>query len=73
VGKKGLLPETGSLFLAAVPGRPATASLLPEIHVTVLQTGDIFEQFTQALALRKFCETSSLTIISGPTRTADIE
>jgi L-lactate dehydrogenase complex protein LldG len=67
------IAETGSLVLAAGPGRPATASLLPEIHVALMRIGDLQERLAQALQLPEVSQASSLAIISGPSRTADIE
>ena len=76
VGLTGALAgvaETGSLLLPAGPGRPPTASLLPEIHLAVLRGEDIHERLVQALSLPEVRQASSLAIVTGPSRTADIE
>jgi L-lactate dehydrogenase complex protein LldF len=65
--------ETGTLVLTGGAGRPLTASLLPEIHIAVLKTRDIYEKLPQVLHLRELREAASATLITGPSRTADIE
>jgi L-lactate dehydrogenase complex protein LldF len=67
------IAESGTLILPAGPGRPQTASLLPEIHVAVLNAGDIVERLAEALAQPEIPYHSSLALITGPSRTADIE
>lgn len=64
-----LIAETGSILLSHPPG--AIASLLPETHVVVATANQIVERLEDALAIA----TSSpfYTIITGPSRTADIE
>jgi L-lactate dehydrogenase complex protein LldF len=65
--------ETGTLALALAPGRPLTASLLPEVHLAVLRAGDIYADFGSLLKLPQVRQASSAVLISGPSRTADIE
>jgi L-lactate dehydrogenase complex protein LldG len=67
------IAESGTLVLAAGPGRPQTASLLPEIHIAILNAGDIVERLAEALAQPEIRSVSSLALITGPSRTADIE
>ena len=65
--------DTGSLLLTGGPGCPQTASLLPEIHLAVLRAGDIYANLPQVLQLREVREAGVTTLVSGPSRTADIE
>ena len=65
------IAETGALALAGGPGRPQSASLLPEIHIAVLRVKDIYPD--TASFFRVAGAQPSLTLISGPSRTADIE
>jgi L-lactate dehydrogenase complex protein LldF len=65
--------DTGTLVLPGGPGRPLAASLLPEIHLAVLRERDIFENLQAALQLREIREASSVALVTGPSRTADIE
>jgi L-lactate dehydrogenase complex protein LldG len=54
-------------------GRPQTASLLPEVHIAILKAGDIYETLLEVLELRELHHASAVDLISGPSRTADIE
>lgn len=76
VGLTGALAgiaETGSLVVTSGPGRPLTASLLPEIHLAVLQSDSIYKNLNQVLKLPGVTESAAAVIISGPSRTGDIE
>ena len=67
------IAETGSLVLTGGPGRPMTASLLPELHIAILRAKDICENLRKALSLSQVQAASSAVLITGPSRTADIE
>lgn len=73
------LAETGSLVLPAGPGRPGTASLLPEIHLAILHSEDILPNLESLLSgsdaskLQAVLDAPSVALVSGPSRTADIE
>jgi len=67
------ITETGSLVLAGGRGRPMSASLLPELHIAVLRAKDICEDLAQALSLSQLQAANSAVLITGPSRTADIE
>jgi L-lactate dehydrogenase complex protein LldF len=67
------IAESGSLILTGGPGRSPSASLLPEIHLAVLRFRDLYERLSQPLDLPEVRQASSLVIITGPSRTADIE
>jgi L-lactate dehydrogenase complex protein LldF len=73
------IAETGTLVLPAGPGRPLTASLLPELHIAILRASEIHPDLRTALAGERLTrliastEASSVVLISGPSRTADIE
>jgi L-lactate dehydrogenase complex protein LldF len=76
VGLTGALAgiaRTGSLALTSGEGRPITASLLPEVHIAVLRKEDICENLAEALRLPQIRQAASSVIITGPSRTADIE
>lgn len=63
--------ETGSLVLAAGPGKPQAASLLAPLHLAVLRS----ERIVPGLAtLLERCGPlpSALVLITGPSRSADI-
>jgi len=75
------IAETGSLVLFSGAGKPRSASLLPPFHVAVFGKGALVETLEQAGVIfealhldpgRNFSG-ASITFISGPSRTADIE
>jgi L-lactate dehydrogenase complex protein LldG len=72
-GVSAALADTGSLLLLAGPGRPLTASLLPEIHIALLWEKDIFENLSQVLSREDVKQALAAILVTGPSRTADIE
>jgi L-lactate dehydrogenase complex protein LldF len=76
VGLTGALAgiaETGTLALMGTPGRPLTASLVPEIHLAIVRQADIKENLAQVLALSEIRHAGLAALITGPSRTGDIE
>jgi len=76
VGLTGALAaaaETGTLVIPGGPGRSPLASLLPEIHLALLPYESIRTSFADVLKLDEIKTASSVALISGPSRTADIE
>jgi L-lactate dehydrogenase complex protein LldF len=67
------IAETGTLALIGGKDCPLTASLVPEIHIAVLRLGDIKENLAQVLALSEIRQAALAALITGPSRTADIE
>lgn len=67
------LADPGSVVLAASPEEPRSRSLLPEIHVAVLDEALILPDLPALLRAVHGALPSSLAIVSGPSRTADIE
>lgn len=74
------IAESGSLVLRHGPGRPRTASLLAPAHIAVVRRSQLVRGLGEALATLQerygdtlFNDTSNLTFITGPSRTADIE
>jgi L-lactate dehydrogenase complex protein LldG len=67
--------ETGSLILLSRPGQPRTASLLPYTHIAVVRRDQIVARLSDWLAAsRSVIESvAQLTVITGQSRTADIE
>jgi len=71
----GAIAETGSLALISEPGCSRTVSLLPPLHVALVQPRDLYDamhDFFMARA-RDIASASNLTFVTGPSRTADIE
>jgi L-lactate dehydrogenase complex protein LldF len=67
------IAETGTLVIPGGEGQPLTASLLPEIHIAVLRASDIEESLENVMERRKVENSPAVVLISGPSRTADIE
>lgn len=65
--------ETGSIVVTGGPGRPLTASLLPGLHIAVLAADQLVPTVAEALALTALREAATAVIVTGPSRTADIE
>lgn len=66
------IAETGSIICASVDGRAVQASLLPSHHVALLPAGKIYGTLEDFFASLKVPPTN-IAIITGPSRTADIE
>jgi L-lactate dehydrogenase complex protein LldG len=50
-----------------------TASLLPEIHIAILREENIYQNLDQVLVRGEIKEASAAVVITGPSRTSDIE
>ena len=65
------LPETGTLVLRSSPERPRVVSLLPRVHLAILRPAalraDLHQVFSEVKA------DGSFVLITGPSRTSDIE
>jgi L-lactate dehydrogenase complex protein LldG len=80
-GALGGIAETGTLVIPGGQGQPLSASLLPEIHIAVLRTSDIEESLEKVLSpsaslktgLQNIDRYPAVVLVSGPSRTADIE
>ncbi|MBE9473289.1 MAG: LUD domain-containing protein, partial [Chloroflexi bacterium] len=72
-GAQAAIAETGTLVLPSGKGRAQFVSLTPEVHIAVLRASDIFQNITQVLHLPEVRQASATALISGPSRTADIE
>jgi L-lactate dehydrogenase complex protein LldG len=70
-GVDAALPETGTLLLLSGPDRPRTVSLLPPVHLALLTPEALRSGL--AVALGEFQGASCITLITGPSRTSDIE
>ena len=73
------VPAPFLLLLLRGAGAPSPASLLPEIHLAILRREDILPNLESLLAgkeaekLQAVLNAPSLALVSGPSRTADIE
>jgi L-lactate dehydrogenase complex protein LldG len=69
------LAESGSVVLVHGPGRPRMASLIPEIHVALLPTSVVHRSLAHWAHRTPGApaSTANLVVITGPSRTGDIE
>ena len=79
-GADAAIAESGSLVVVSGPGRGRMASLLPPVHLAILPAEWIVRSLPDAFALlaARFGgdvvqRHSNITVITGPSRTADIE
>ncbi len=72
-----LVAETGSVALRSRPDQPRSLSLLPPVHVAVAHRGqivpDLFDLFETRLQADQDGLPASLSLITGPSKTGDIE
>ena len=72
------LADTGTLVLLAGKGQARSVSLLPAIHIAIVNPDQIVSGLDDLFTLLRFERedkqlTSAVTFITGPSRTADIE
>jgi L-lactate dehydrogenase complex protein LldG len=74
------LADTATVVLRTRPGQARTVSLLPSIHVAVIEAHRLIADLAELYALLRWDErqqdeglSTCLTLISGPSKTADIE
>ena len=67
--------ETGSVLIAAGKGTSRLVSLLPPVHVAIVERGQVVADLDDLFALvaAEHGATSYMNIISGPSRSGDIE
>lgn len=73
-----LIAETGTVVMATRPDEPRSLSLLPPVHIAIAECRqllpdlfDLFDLFSPVAPARK--TPSCLTLITGPSKTGDIE
>ena len=67
------LADTGSVVLAASPEEPRARSLLPWVHVSLLAEDRILPGLAELFEAVGDDLPSALAIVTGPSRSADIE
>lgn len=74
-GADAALADTGSVVLVSGPGRGRLASLLPPVHIALVDRARMLRSLPDLLSTRPELATagSNLVCITGPSRTADIE
>ena len=71
----GAIAETGTVVLRPDADQPRLMSLLPPIHVVLLKLSDMADNMAGLMAAQDWAGTmpTNLLLISGPSKTADIE
>lgn len=72
---RGGIAESGSLILWPSEQEPRLMSLVPPVHVALLDADKIHETFAQAMHSQHWADAmpTNALLISGPSKTADIE
>jgi L-lactate dehydrogenase complex protein LldG len=67
------LADTGSVVLAASPEEPRARSLLPFVHVSLMREDRILPGLAELFEAIGGALPSALAVVTGPSRSADIE
>jgi L-lactate dehydrogenase complex protein LldG len=72
---RGGIAETGSLILWPTPNEPRLMSLVPPIHIAVLEASELYTTFHEAMHAQNWASgmPTNALLVSGPSKTADIE
>lgn len=72
---RGAIAELGALILWPDEKEPRLMSLVPGVHIAVLEANKIYNSFTEAMREEHWSEgmPTNAVLISGPSKTADIE
>ena len=69
----GAIAETGTLVCSSEGGRAVQAGLLPSHHVAIVRREKIFATLNDLFSTVTASPPTNLTLVTGPSRTADIE
>jgi L-lactate dehydrogenase complex protein LldG len=71
----GAVADTGALILRPTAEEPRLMSLVPPIHIAVLRAEEIFASLDDAMRAGNWPADmpTNMLLISGPSKTADIE
>ncbi len=69
----GAIAETGTLVCSSEGGRAVQAGLLPSHHVAIVRRERIYETLNDLFSAVAAAPPTNLTLVTGPSRTADIE
>lgn len=69
----GAIAETGTLVCTSDGGRAVQAGLLPPHHVAIVRRDRIFATLDDLFSAVTAAPPTNLTLVTGPSRTADIE
>lgn len=72
-GADAALAETGSVVISSGPRRSRLATLLPPVHVALVSTAQLTSDLFTWTAARRGELPANVVLVSGPSKTADIE
>jgi len=74
-GTRGAIAETGSLLLWPDASEPRLMSLVPPVHIALLNRQQIYPTLAEVMAGQNWAQSmpTNALLISGPSKTADIE
>ncbi len=72
-GADAALAETGSVVVSSGPGKSRLATLLPPVHIALVAADRLTTDLFTWTAARPESMPANLTLISGPSKTGDIE
>jgi L-lactate dehydrogenase complex protein LldG len=74
-GTRGAVADTGAVVLWPTENEPRLLSLVPPVHVAVLDADMIHDSLNEMMAAEKWADKmpTNALLISGPSKTADIE
>jgi len=72
---RGGIAETGAVVLWPTPAEPRLLSLVPPVHVAVLDADSIYNSMNEMMVAENWSKgmPTNALLISGPSKTADIE
>ena len=80
VGAFAGIAETGTLLLYSAPETPSSLNFVPEMHIVLLEAARILASYEEALDALKAARPGgnvglprTVNLITGPSRTADVE
>jgi L-lactate dehydrogenase complex protein LldG len=72
-GVQAAIAESGTLVCTTGPGRPRGLSLVPPIHIAVVLASQIVPDLVDVMDHPAGAPPSNIILITGPSKTADIE
>ena len=71
----GGVADTGAVVLWPTGDEPRLISLVPAVHIAVLEADKIYNSLTEMMTVEKWLDgmPTNVLLISGPSKTADIE
>jgi L-lactate dehydrogenase complex protein LldG len=72
---RGAVADTGAIVLWPTPQEPRLLSLVPPVHVAVLDADTVYNSLSEMMAVENWADgmPTNALLISGPSKTADIE